>query len=183
MFVNMSYLHLCLQHTAKLSINDHFFYTVEPNKDSVVKKKRPEHNAEVVAIDSSKSMKIFCSARFLYILILKKINCLNNVHSQAPGIINLSQNENRYPISNIIRYRVLIFILTNIFNVRCPCVIYHKKFGVLLNTHLWLQPVLKMNNSILDSDNDKGFVIFIIFQESWTCSSTFNHLWIDIDHA
>eukprot|EP00105_Crassostrea_gigas_P039297 XP_019923445.1 PREDICTED: uncharacterized protein LOC105329771 isoform X14 [Crassostrea gigas] len=35
---------------------------VEPNKDSVVKKKRPEHNAEVVAIDSSKSMKIFCSA-------------------------------------------------------------------------------------------------------------------------
>lgn len=69
-----------------------------------MKKKRPEHNAEVVAIDSSKSMKIFCSARFLYILILKKINCLNNVHSQAPGIINLMKIDTQYLISLGIGY-------------------------------------------------------------------------------
>lgn len=85
------------------------------------------------------------------------------MHSQAPVIINLSQNENRYPIPNIIRYRVFIFILTNIFNVRCLCVIYHQKFVVLMNKHLWLQSVLKMINSILDYDNDKRLVIFIIF--------------------
>lgn len=68
--VQFAFIHVA--HCLQFMVICDFYYTVEPNKDSVVKKKRPEHNAEVVAIDSSKSMKIFCSARFLYILILLK---------------------------------------------------------------------------------------------------------------
>lgn len=90
MFVNMFNLYLCLQYIVQFLIYDYFFYIVELNKDLVVKKKRFEYNVEVVVIDFLKFMKIFCFVRFLYILILKKINCLNNVYLQVFGIINLS---------------------------------------------------------------------------------------------
>ncbi|XP_061195425.1 uncharacterized protein LOC133203675 isoform X2 [Saccostrea echinata] len=71
---------------------------IEPNKDSVVKKKRPEHHAEVVAIDSSASMRIFCSAslngviriwdenkHLLTEIFMDKLEIDENIIQEEPG--------------------------------------------------------------------------------------------------
>nr|XP_022297793.1 uncharacterized protein LOC111107104 isoform X3 [Crassostrea virginica] len=79
---------------------------IEPNKDTIVKKKRPEHNAEVVAIDSSTSIRIFCSASLNGVIriwdenkhlvteiFMDKLEIDENIIQEEPGVKKIKVDE------------------------------------------------------------------------------------------